>query len=118
MTNPFYTNDTAGMATLVECLNIAIKHGYTENFIVQNNLLATADKERLFAPEQVKIINFYRFEGASNPDDMSILYIIETDSPVRGVLIDAYGTYAESSISNFIQQVHDIQKQSISGQGS
>jgi len=58
----------------------------------------------------VHIVNFYRFEGASSADDMAILYIIETGHGIKGTLVDAYGTYADNRISEFINAVHDIHK--------
>ena len=38
----------------------------------------------------------YRFEGDSSPDDNSVLYAIESKGGIKGVLVDAYGTYAEA----------------------
>lgn len=38
----------------------------------------------------------YPFEGMSNPDDNSIVFAISSHSGVKGVLVDAYGMYAEN----------------------
>ena len=42
---------------------------------------------------------------------MAVLYLIEThnDGP-KGTLVDAYGTYADSKIGDFIAAVEEIQK--------
>jgi hypothetical protein len=37
------------------------------------------------------VIAYYRFEGASNPDDNVVLYVIETSRGEKGLLLDAYG---------------------------
>ncbi len=42
----------------------------------------------------MEVVEFYRFEGASNPDDNSILYAIETSDGLKGLLVDAYGAYS------------------------
>ena len=84
--------------------------GYAENFKVNARGLTTADEKVVYAPQDIRITNFYRFEGNSNPDDNSILYLIETDDSKRGTLVDAYGAYADTAITNFIRQVTDIQK--------
>ena len=109
ITDSFQEKQNAGMATLSECIKIALDRGYSENFRVTAKGLITEDEKFVYTPEDVKISNFYRFEGNSNPDDNSILYLIETDDR-KGTLVDAYGVYAEALISNFVQQVEDIQK--------
>lgn len=100
-----------GMTTLTECLNIAAENGYTVSFrAVEGDDMFITDGSRNLRPDDVRIANFYRFEGASNPDDMAILYLIETRDDIRGVLVDAYGTYSDEKISEFVQAVTDIQK--------
>jgi len=98
------------MKTLSAVMNKLQADGYTANFIVQSGNLKVADKSTLYRPEQVKIDNFYRFEGESDPADMSILYAIETDDGIKGVISDAYGTYADPGVSKFIAAVEEISK--------
>lgn len=100
------------MNSLSACINKAVGNGYTVNFKVnQEGRLDRESGTGSYAPDQVQIVNFYRFEGASDPADNSILYLIETSDNVKGMLVDAYGTYAQEQISQFIKQVEDIQKQ-------
>ncbi len=99
------------MTTLTECLALAAQHGYTASFrAIEGDELLITDGTSNLRPEDVHIPNFYRFEGASNPDDMAILYLIDTHQGIRGVLVDAYGTYSDEKISEFVQAVTDIQK--------
>lgn len=65
---------------------------------------------KIFQPAEVEILHFYRFEGESNPADSAILYAIETNDGERGTLIDAYGPYNDSQVTNFIKQVEEIHK--------
>jgi hypothetical protein len=58
-----------------------------------------------FAPKDLKIRGYYRFEGVSDPDDMAIVYAIETSSGVRGVLIDAFGVYADPTTGAALRNV-------------
>jgi hypothetical protein len=46
-------------------------------------------------PEDFQIDQHYRFEGMSSPDDNSILYAISSTKGLKGLLVDAYGVYAE-----------------------
>jgi len=98
------------MTTLSECIANALEHGYVENFKVLAKGLATEDEKFVYIPQDIEIPNFYRFEGASDPQDNSILYLIKTNDGRKGTLIDAYGTYADTLLSNFIRQVEVIQK--------
>ena len=98
------------MKTLASCLNKILKDGYTENFKVVENGLQSLETEKIYKPDQIHIVNFFRFEGASDPSDSAILYVIETDDGSKGSLTDAYGMYADPNIDNFIKEVENISK--------
>lgn len=104
------TNSTEVMPTLTQCTNKAIQNGFTENLKVAAKGLTTEGSDKFYTPAQVKITNFYRFEGWSAPEDNCILYLIETEDGRKGTLIDAYGAYADAKVSAFIREVEDIQK--------
>ena len=98
------------MKTLSECMTSIQKNGFTENFMVKENLLFAPDANKFYAPVEIKIANFYRFEGSSDPGDSSILYAIETTDGVKGILIDAYGAYSDEMTGSFINAVEEIGK--------
>jgi len=68
------------------------------------------DSNKSYAPDEVTIVDFYRFEGESNPDDMSILYAIEANDGVRGTISSAYGTYGDADANEFMLQVENLGK--------
>ena len=98
------------MKTLVECLNKLVKDGYTEDFKASEMGLLSLQHERKYAASDVQVVNFYRFEGASDPADNSILYVIETNDGIKGTLTDAYGPYADQNTTRFIEEVEEINK--------
>lgn len=98
------------MNTITAILAKAVKQGYTENFSVNKKGMVASSGEKVYGPSDVRINNFYRFEGESNPGDMSILYVMETTDGLKGTLIDAYGTYADGDVNAFITSVEDINK--------
>lgn len=98
------------MKTLVSCTTMLTSQGFTTQFKAVEAGLQSLTSERTFKPTEVKVLNFYRFEGESNPDDSSILYAIETSDGERGTLTDAYGAYSDTNVNNFIQEVEDIHK--------
>ena len=99
------------LTTLTACLKMLDGKGYTVQFqAVEGNKIKSLATERVYAPEDVKIVNFYRFEGESNPDDNSILYAIEANGEEHGTLIDSYGSDNDVEITDFIKAVEDIHK--------
>lgn len=67
----------------------------------------TAGKGKYYNPEDLKIIKTFRFEGDSNPDDSSIIYVIEANDGLIGYSMDAYGMYSnhEATYDDFIRKV-------------
>lgn len=104
------TNINTEMRTLVYCLNALVKQGFTADFKVSSKGLKALGREKSFTPEEVKILNFYRFEGDSDPGDNSILYAIETADGTRGTLVDAFGAYSDPRVTSFMQKVEEINK--------
>lgn len=103
-------HDNHELKTMVSCTNMLTAQGFTTQFKAVGAGLQSLANERIFKPEEVKILNFYRFEGESDPEDSSILYAIETLDGERGTLVDAYGPYSDIHVNNFVREVEDIQK--------
>jgi len=101
---------TEDMKTLTSCVNKLTLSGFEEDFKVTEKGLKGLHNEKIYKPSQVHVLNFYRFEGASDPADNSILYAIETNDGTKGSLIDAYGPYADHMVTAFMKTVEDIQK--------
>ena len=97
--------------SLVNVLNRLQKDGYKQDFKVsEEGRLCSMDEKDSFGPEQVRIVDHYRFEGESNPEDMSILYAVETVTGLKGTISNSYGTYADSNVDAFLKQVEDLGK--------
>ena len=92
-------------ATVTSVIEDLARRGFTEQFKPVAEGLRAVRKGRTFSPGEVVILEYYRFEGVSDPDDMSIVYAIETRSGVRGTLTDAFGVYADPRVGAF---VHDV----------
>lgn len=106
-------NSMPYMKSLATCLNKMMKEGYTENFKVTEEGLESFQKHNNYKPEQIQVVNFFRFEGESDPDDNAILYVIETNDGTKGTLIDAYGIYNDPKVAGFMKDVEKIQKKII-----
>lgn len=103
--------DKVELTPLITVLAQVKKEGYKLDFkVTEEGKLSTMDDKQQFVADQVQIVNFYRFEGESNPDDMSILYVLETSTGLKGTISDAYGPYSDETIENFMKQVTDLGK--------
>jgi hypothetical protein len=81
----------------------ALEHrGFTAEFTIRDGRLRVTHTERSFRPEDVRIRDYYRFEGTSDPDDMSVVYALETSDGTRGVLVDAFGSYADPGVGALV----------------
>jgi hypothetical protein len=98
------------MKSLALCLNRMVLDGYDDDFKINEEGLQSLKTEKIYKPEEVNIVNFFRFEGQSDPGDNSIMYVIETTDGLKGTLVDAYAPYADTKIGEFMDQVNSINK--------
>ena len=70
-----------------------------------NNSFRTIDDGKSFSPDQLTIVEHYRFEGVSDPDDLSVLYAVEATDGTRGTVADAFGPYANPDLGAFLKTV-------------
>lgn len=98
------------MKSLALCINRMVLDGYADDFKVVNNGLKSLKTEKTYNPEEVHVKNYFRFEGQSDPNDNTIMYVIETTDGLKGTLVDAYGPYADVKVSEFMQQVDSFEK--------
>ncbi|WP_245598435.1 hypothetical protein [Sporocytophaga myxococcoides] len=87
---------------MVEKLEKLSQKGYTVDFqFVDDQLVDLADNKP-YDQQQVKIVDISRFEGITNPDDMAILYVIETNDGKMGTITDAFGVYGDPNLEAFL----------------
>ena len=92
--------------TLVDALNDLKRLGYAIDFNLAFDHVKCQDTGVCLLPSQFEIIEHYRFEGMTNPDDSAILYVIESkDGSMKGTLISAYGVYSEGMSEELIQKL-------------
>jgi len=103
------------MTPEVRCLTKMHARGYTDEYQVVDGKLVCLTTGKIYGSQDISIVNFYRFEGISNPDDMAIIYAIETNDGRKGTLIDAYGLYADDRLEGFILQVDHFENKKASG---
>jgi hypothetical protein len=92
---------------LVDATNDLIKRGYTANLSLDGGTIDDKEHDIRMGADDFGIDEFYRFEGQSNPSDTAIVYAISSPKyHLKGVLINAYGAYADNSESAIHAKLH------------
>jgi Fe2+ or Zn2+ uptake regulation protein len=92
-------------ATVVQALDDLKQRGYVDEFAYKDDYLFCDSRGIQFNPLELKITEVYRFEGETDPEDSSVVYAIESATGLKGVIIDAYGMYADTQKSAFINSL-------------
>ena len=91
--------------TLSEAVNDLVKRGYSHNFkYCEEGIECDVPKLKL-TPEEFKIKEVYRFEGNTDPADEAIVYAIESNNGIKGVLVNGYGISTNSSVDDMIKKL-------------
>lgn len=92
--------------TVVAALNGLKNRGYTLDFNILFDKITCAETGVCLNPHEFEIIETYRFEGDTNPDDEDIVYAVKSvDGSVKGSITSAYGTYADSISTEMVQKL-------------
>lgn len=81
------------------------ENGYCCNFLFQNDVLMETESKYPYQPDEIFIVAHHRYEGISNPDDMSILYVIETADNKKGTYLLGYGPSADLEAAEFFKNI-------------
>ncbi len=74
--------------------------GYKADFIFSDNGLSANNKT--FSASDITIEKEFRFEGKSNPDDLSIIYQIKAADGTKGTIVDGFGPTANAELAQFL----------------
>lgn len=94
-------NQYATLSGAVEALK---QKGYTDELtITEEGLFNMASP---LDPTQFTIDSFHRFEGPTDPADLSIVYAVSSEQlGLKGLLIGDYGANAQDFIHKMVQQL-------------
>ncbi|SNQ42473.1 MULTISPECIES: hypothetical protein [Cellulophaga] len=79
--------------------------GYTSNFSVVDGKLVDVAEKTKYTPQQVFVVEEHRYEGMSNPSDMSILYVIKTEDNNKGTALIGYGPTGNLNAAEFFKDI-------------
>ena len=82
--------------TLLEAINGLKERGYTLDFNLAFDQLKCDSADLCLSPAQFEIDEVHRFDTDTDPGESSIVFAVSSiDKKHKGVLISAYGMYAE-----------------------
>jgi hypothetical protein len=93
----------AAYDTMTEAIADLRKRGYTIDFNLEENCIV-CDKGK-FTVEEFEIDEVYRFEGDTDPADEAVVYAIGSTAGLKGILVNAFGIYAETMGDELIKKL-------------
>lgn len=91
--------------TLSQATTALLKQGFKNNFKLVGDQLMCIENKKMYDSSDMEIIEQYRFEGISNPADMSIVFAVECKDGTKGSIISSYGTYSDEKLDEFMKKV-------------
>ncbi|MDO7852471.1 phosphoribosylpyrophosphate synthetase [Hymenobacter convexus] len=79
------------------------RRGYVHDYNLTGAQQPNPNLDIRVNPARFHIREVYRFEGDSNPADECVIYAIESDSAVKGVLINGYGSDDDARVSELVR---------------
>ena len=95
--------------TVSEAVNDLIRRGYNSDFNLNHdvNFLICNKTSTSLSPEDFEIDEVYRFEGDTDPADETIIFAISsTKHDLKGIVVNAYGIYADASASKMVRYLN------------
>jgi len=86
-------------------INEYVNLGYTSNYKMNDGLLWDIENELSFSADEVIIDDEYRYEGMSDPSDLSILYVLSVPGKSKGTLLLSYGPNSNGELGWFMKEV-------------
>ena len=96
---------TKPYTNMIEAIRDLKARGFTANFEYVRKAFRDVNSGNTFAANELAIVEHHRFEGISDPDDMSVIYAVESQSGIKGIIVDAFGTYAGAELGKFLEKV-------------
>ena len=100
--NEIMKNTYPSLSVAIEDLQ---KKGYDTDFNLIDEGIESKHQKKSWKAEEIEVEDAMRFEGMTNPDDSSVLYVINTKDGVKGLLVDAYGAYGGQISQEMIEKL-------------
>lgn len=89
----------------IDFIEIYKERGFTDNFYFEDDKFINTETKVEYQPLDIFIVAEHRYEGISNPEDMSILYVIKTKQGDKGTLLMGYGPTGDLELAEFFNKI-------------
>lgn len=96
--------------TLSEDINAARLSGFTSDFMFRNNQLFCRNSNKYYNQQDCLLVEYCRHEGLNDPDDASILFLIQCTDNNKGCLTSAYGVDADAELMDFVKSLKKLDR--------
>lgn len=96
------------MTPLSRVLTRLEEKGYGRELLISDEGARFEAGGRTYGPDRLTIVKTYRFEGESDPADMSVAYAIRSDDGQCGFLVNAYGTYSSQDNPYYDEFIRNV----------
>lgn len=97
------------MLTMSQIMAKLAQKGITKEFRMnEEGEMKLQDSDKVYQPQEMKILKSYRFEGDSNPDDNAVLYVAQDTEGNKAMIMDSYGAasnYPGTSFDDFMRDI-------------
>jgi len=96
--------------TVSEAVNDLVKRGYTTDLNIHEDgeCLICNKGEVSLSPDEFEIDEIHRFEGQTDPGDEMIVFAISSKkSGIKGIVVNAYGIYSDSSAAKIVRRLSE-----------
>lgn len=92
--------------TVVQALQDLKSRGFSADMNLAFDSIHCPDSDLHLRPEDFEIVETYRFEGQTNPDDEDVVYAVSSkDGKLKGVLVSAFGSYSDPVSDEMIKKL-------------
>ncbi|MFK7937329.1 MAG: phosphoribosylpyrophosphate synthetase [Saprospiraceae bacterium] len=91
--------------TLVEATQELKSRGYKDDFKLRDEGMENLANNKFYQPDDLKIVEFHRFEGMTNPAESSMISAVELSDGRKGTIVTTYGAYSDEKMDEFLKEV-------------
>lgn len=96
---------------MIDAIQALKRKNFNHNFrLTEKNEMQCLENGRVYTTEDMRIVQFFRFEGKSNPSDISIVFAVVCHDETKGIITSSYGPYADMKLLSFLDEVKIVQR--------
>ena len=96
---------------LTEAINDALKKGFTNTFIIENNGLRCLQDDKFYPPSSLTIEKYHRFRGDKNRPEDRIIFLINTNTGHNGYIVSGGNVKSNMQLLQIMDRVKVVRRE-------